>query len=544
MKYDIPKTQNAVQLVGPDKLAFNADKEVFSPGAYQILGKVEAVGLCFSDLKLLKQFSGHARKSDIINGIDPSILSEIPSYVPNDKPTIPGHETVVRICAMGNKVKGVKLNGRYLVQTDYRWLTTANSNAAFGYNFEGALQEYVLMDQRVITSPEGESMLIEASENLSASAIALAEPWACVEDAYAVVERTTLKTDGRMLVVADTTVDTEKFRDFLKAFGKPANINYQNSAEMREDSTDALYDDIIYFGSNPETIEALFAKLAVHALLNIVLCDNKLSRNVVTPVGRVHYGGIRIIGTTGSDPADAMKYIPPTGEIRPGNKIDVIGAGGPMGLMHVVRNICQGVKGVTVLAGDLDRKRLDALDKIAAGLAEKNKVRYMSYNPASDGPNSQIDYIVMMVPVPKLVAASIGNAAAGAIINIFAGIPATVSAELDLQTYIEKKLYFIGTSGSTLQDLRTILKKVESGRLDTNISVAAVASLDGAVEGIRAVENQSVPGKIIIYPACKGLGLTTLDKLLQESPQVANALTDGLWTKNAEEALLNLKGKK
>jgi hypothetical protein len=41
-------------------------------------------------------------------------------------------------------VRSVKPGDRRLVQTDYRWLKTAHSNAAFGYNFEGALQEYVL----------------------------------------------------------------------------------------------------------------------------------------------------------------------------------------------------------------------------------------------------------------------------------------------------------------------------------------------------------------------------------------------------------------
>ena len=35
-------------------------------------------------------------------------------------------------------------------QTDYRWLPTAGSSSAFGYNFEGALQQYVLLDQRVV----------------------------------------------------------------------------------------------------------------------------------------------------------------------------------------------------------------------------------------------------------------------------------------------------------------------------------------------------------------------------------------------------------
>ena len=74
--------------------------------------------------------------------------------------------------AVGSKVTSVTVGGRYLVQADFRDLKTSNSNGAFGYNFEGALQEYVLVDERVITAPDGESMLIPAPEDLSASAIA------------------------------------------------------------------------------------------------------------------------------------------------------------------------------------------------------------------------------------------------------------------------------------------------------------------------------------------------------------------------------------
>ncbi len=181
----IPKTERAVQLIGPDQLVLNESKPVPAPGPHQVLCKVEVVGLCFSDLKLLKQFTGHARKSEVISGIDKNVLAEIPSYVPGDKPTVPGHETVVRVVAAGDKVKGAKIGDRFLVQADYRWLPTAGSNAAFGYNFEGALQEYVLMDERVITSPESESMLIPVPEDIAASAIALVEPWACVDNSYA-----------------------------------------------------------------------------------------------------------------------------------------------------------------------------------------------------------------------------------------------------------------------------------------------------------------------------------------------------------------------
>jgi hypothetical protein len=71
------------------------------------------------------------------------------------------------------------------VQTDYRWLRTPGGERGFGYDLEGALQEYVLLDERIITSPEGESMLIPVPEKFSASAIALVEPWARVEDSCA-----------------------------------------------------------------------------------------------------------------------------------------------------------------------------------------------------------------------------------------------------------------------------------------------------------------------------------------------------------------------
>ncbi|MFZ0034364.1 MAG: alcohol dehydrogenase catalytic domain-containing protein [Sedimentisphaerales bacterium] len=552
---DLPTIQHAVQLVGPDKLVFNKRKEVFTPCKHQILCRIEAVGLCFSDLKLLKQFSSHVRKSEIVSGIDSDVLKEIPSYVPGKAATVPGHETVVRIEAVGPGVKDFKPGERFLVQTDYRWLRTASSNAAFGYNFEGALQEYVLMDERIITSPEGDSMLIPVSEGLSASAAALIEPWACVEDTYASAERRKLKPDGRMLIVADVNVTENTFANLFNRYGKPAQITWlskfpspaglnvtKSGTTNISQLTEAGYDDVIYFGSEPAAIEALFAKVTPHGLLNIVLCGGRFGRDIITMVGRVHYGGIRIVGTTGSDPAESMKYIPETGEIRPGDKINVIGAGGPMGTMHVIRNISQGIEGISIFAGDMDENRLAALSETVKPLAKKNNVRYRPYNPAKTKIADALDYAVLMVPMPELVAESVKNAAMGGIINIFAGLPATVTAKLSLDAYIEKQLYLIGTSGSVLKDMKRVLAKAESGRLDTNISVGAVCGLDGAIEGIHAVENRSIAGKIIVYPACKGLGLTQLAKLEEKMPQVAERLNNGLWTKQAEEKLLdNLK---
>ncbi|MHC4069734.1 MAG: alcohol dehydrogenase catalytic domain-containing protein [Planctomycetota bacterium] len=552
-KNHLPETQFAVQLVGPDKLTFNRSKKIFRPGRHQILCRVEAVGLCFSDLKLLKQFSAHARKTEIISGISGEILKEIPSYVPNEVPTVPGHESVIRIEVVGADVNSFKVGERYLVETDYRWLRNTNSNASFGYNFEGALQEYVLMDERVITSPEGESMLLPVSEKLSCSAAALVEPWACVENAYASEERCELKADGRMLIVTDAEVPENVISNLVKCYGRPESITWVSEfgepagldvriikAANISGLNNTAYDDVIYFGSDAKTAESLFDKVAPQGLMNIVLCGGKFAENVVTPVGRVHYGGIRIIGTEGTEASESMRNIPETGEIRPGDKINVIGAGGPMGAMHVIRNICQGVEGVSVFAGDVDEKRLSFISKIAGPLAIKSNIEYKPYNAKEGKPAEDFEYIVLMVPLAELVAASVENAAKRGIINVFAGVPATVKAQTNLDAYIEKQLYFIGTSGSVLEDMKVMLAKAESGRLDTNVSVAAVCGLGGAVEGIRAIENRSIAGKIIVYPACKGLQLTRLEEMREKMPEVDQCLNDGMWNKKAEQTLLEI----
>ena len=92
MSTTIPTTQYAVQLVGPGQLKLNPAKEVCRPGPHQLLARIECVGLCFSDLKLLKQFDQHPRKSGVVKGLTAEALGEMPNYVPGSQPTVPGHE--------------------------------------------------------------------------------------------------------------------------------------------------------------------------------------------------------------------------------------------------------------------------------------------------------------------------------------------------------------------------------------------------------------------------------------------------------------------
>jgi len=365
------------------------------------------------------------------------------------------------------------------------------------------------------------------------------------------------------MCIRDRDLAEDVPRNLFNRYGRPTQITWvSQSAEPAglnvaikkvasiPELKDADYDDVIYFGSNAETVEGLFAKVAARGLFNIVLCGRKFGRDIVTMVGRVHYAGIRIVGTTGAEPAESMENIPESGEIRPGDKINIVGAGGPMGMMHVMRNICEGIEGIKIFASDLDERRLATLRKIAEPLAQKKTVELKIYNPSKDEISAPVsscrrqergfDYTVLMAPISDLVSASVHTAANRGVINIFAGIPAAVTARVDLNAYIRKQLYFVGTSGSVLDDMKRILAKVESGRLDTNVCVAAVCGLDGAVEGIRAVESRLIAGKVVVYPACKGLKLTRLEDLRSQIPEVAECLTEGLWQRRAEETLLKM----
>lgn len=535
MTTTLPASQYAVQLVGPGELKLNPAKAVTKPRDHEILIKVEACGLCFSDLKLLKQFSGHARKSDVIGGLSSDVLAGIQSYVPNEKPVVPGHEVVCRIIAVGSKVKHHKVGERCLVQTDYRDLPTANSNAAFGYNFEGGLQEYCIVDERVAIDSKGERFLIPVSEEKSASAVALVEPWACVEDSYVNKERQGIKEGGRLLVVA-----SEKLPHLPKLpGGKPKEVVSIAPAEVAAQPNEG-FDDIIYFGADKATIETLSDKLAPRAIMNIVLGGKKIGAKCNIGVGRVHYGMTRWIGTTGNDAAESYHIVPATTEIRPNDTIIVIGAGGPMGQMHIIRNICSGVKGISQLGTDMDDARLASLEHKAGALAKANNAPLKLVNTTKEKVTGEFSYWALMAPVAALVGDAIAGSTKHAIINIFAGIPAPTKGDIDLDTYIAKQLYMFGTSGSVIEDMKIVLRKVESNQLDTNTSMDAVSGMKGATDGIKAIENRTLAGKIIVYPMLHELPLTPLSELKNVYPTVAAKLKNGQWNKDAEHELLRV----
>ncbi len=555
----LPASQNAVQLVGPGRLVLNRSKDVPQPGPHQIVVKVEAVGLCFSDLKLWNQFSAHPRKGEIVSGIAPEVLQQIPSYVPGELPTVPGHEVSCRIVAVGSDVTRHRVGERCLVQTDYRTLPTKGSNAAFGYNFEGGLQEYVLMDERVVVDTvTGVRALIAVSEEPSASAVALVEPWACVENSYSTTNRRTLAPRGRLLVVAEDGHAVMGLAEAAKPGQPPASVTIVAAAEVDlpwagpsvavirasdvRDLPDASFDDIVYFGASKLTIDVLNDKLAVGAIINVVLAGATIGAPVSVGVGRVHYEATRWIGTVANSAAESYVTVPPSGELRPGDTLLAVGAAGPMGQMHILRSLSADVDGLTVVGTDLDDARLRSLLAKAQPLAQANGVSLRLLNTSSQPLVGTFSYHLILVPMPSLVADAVQSSEDRGLINIFAGIAVATRHDIDLDAYIARRCYMFGSSGSVVSDMEVLLDRIATGRLDTNLSVDAVSGMAGAADGLAALQDRTMAGKIVIYPSLHEVGLLSLADLSGAFPTVASKLADGHWCLEAERELLKVAG--
>ena len=172
-----------------------------------------------------------------------------------------------------------------LVQTDYRHLPTPGSNAAFGYNFEGGLQEYVLLDERMIIEPgTGERFLIPVDEAPSGSAIALLEPWACVEASYAspralhagarAAACSSWRTPGtrsrgwRPLARRRAARHGDGGRGGRRPARRPSRRPWTSPGPAIAFAADAdglpgqSFDDIVYFGADADRIEQLQGLLA------------------------------------------------------------------------------------------------------------------------------------------------------------------------------------------------------------------------------------------------------------------------------------------
>jgi D-arabinose 1-dehydrogenase-like Zn-dependent alcohol dehydrogenase len=151
------------------------------------------------------------------------------------------------------------------------------------------------------------------------------------------------------------------------------------------------------------------------------------------------------------------------------------------------------------------------------------------------------DDVVVLAPIPAVIADAAAHLAPRGVMNIFAGVARGTIASLDLSDAYLRDVRVIGHSASTIDDLRLMLFQAETGQLSPNRSVAAVGSLGAARDGLRSVLDTAFPGKVVIYPNIQDMPLTALPDLKDRLPTVYARLRDGReWTVEAEAEFLRL----
>jgi threonine dehydrogenase-like Zn-dependent dehydrogenase len=279
------------------------------------------------------------------------------------------------------------------------------------------------------------------------------------------------------------------------------------------------------------------------------LLDTPLVQGAVSlDIGRIHYEGVRYYG--GGNDLPSVQQANARHDLLPGGEALFLGAGGPMGQMHVQRAIEISMGPRLIVVTDLDRDRLDHIERRFGDLVHRHGVQLVTFAPSQfDSPAAMkehllalapggYDDVVVMAPVARLIPEAIEYAADNAVVNVFAGVGIGNKADIQLNDLC-RGIKIIGSSGSRISDLRKVLDMVERRELNTNISVAAIGGLNAGREGLEGVNQARFPGKTVIYPQIPDLPLMSVEEAGRYVPELADKLgPSNTWTKEAEETLI------
>jgi hypothetical protein len=308
-------------------------------------------------------------------------------------------------------------------------------------------------------------------------------------------------------------------------------------------------DDIVVLGADPEIVEAVSPWLADFGVVAIV-ANKPLPRKVSVDIGRVHYNRWVYVGGADPDIARAYSDVPVRSTLKPGGRAWFVGAGGPMGRMHVQRAIQLADGPATIVCTDVSDVRLEDLCTSFEAEAKNKGIEWLCLNPLEEesyragmAPFKEggFDDVIVLAPVPAVISDAATYVAPKGVMNVFAGVARGTTAELDVSDVYLKDVRVIGHSASSIDDLKLMLSQAESGDLSPNRSVAAVGSLGAARDGLQSVYDTVFPGKVVIFPNINDMPLTALPDLKDKLPTVYAKLKDGReWTVEAEQEFLRL----
>jgi threonine dehydrogenase-like Zn-dependent dehydrogenase len=527
-------------------------------GPDQLLVRVDAVGLCYSDVKLIRQGGAHPK----LYGRD--LATE---------PTRLGHEATVTVVEVGENLREVYHHGQRLaVQPD---IYVDGRSTAYGYTIPGGLVQYHLMGPEVLDADDG-AYVIPVDDSIGYAAAALSEPWACVEAAYTQRRRLEPLAGGTMWIIGHPDDPTEY--EFSAGLEAPRRIvltdvssqvaalvkagkNPEAAVVIRDgvENLDAIdeeiaggegFDDIVVLDIvSSDLVSRIAPHIAFRGTMNLV-GTRPLDGKPPIDVGRLHYHYTAYVGNSGRDIAGSYGEARNRAELKEGGVALYVGGGGPMGQMHMQRALEQPDGPATLIASDLDDARLQVVRDRLVPMAERLGRKLVVANTADDPDSLEralqeytggrgADDVIVSVPVPAVMEDAATHMAPDGMLNLFAGVPNGSMAPLDLTQVYLGNAQFTGTSGSRIADQDRVLDKALAGQLSPQRSLAAVGGIEAAREGVQAMLDGTFAGKIMIFPQLTGLPLMGLRELGEEYPEIGQHLEGGeIWTLEAEKAMI------
>jgi threonine dehydrogenase-like Zn-dependent dehydrogenase len=290
--------------------------------------------------------------------------------------------------------------------------------------------------------------------------------------------------------------------------------------------------------------------IARRGTLNLV-GETELDGLVDTDVGRLHYDYTAYLGGRGPDIAASYGEARNRCDLRSRGTTVFVGAGGPMGLMHVQRAIQQPDGPRQIVATEVSDERLKSLEDRLAHLAESNDCELITFNSQTADQslrdfvmgitdNQGADDVVVSVPISDVMAEADTLMSSDGMLVFFAGVPNGTLAPLNLSSVYLDNAQYTGTSGLTIHDQQQVVDLAGQGALSPGSIVGAVGGMRAAKDGLRALVEGRYSGKVLIFPQIHDLPLMGIDELKEKLPDVAEKLGPGdTWNGEAEKALFD-----
>lgn len=335
--FNIPETMFALQLFGAgiENLKLNKIKTPINTEE-QLLVRMDAVGLCASDYKIILQGEKHPRMigEDLKNN-----------------PPILGHEVCFTIVIVGKNLEGkYNVGDKWTLQPDIKY---QGKGMPFGYKLKGGLAQYQVITKEVIDG----GYLIPIDKKIGYSQCAIAEPWACVFFSYRKHRDTkSVKKEGvawyigagalglmhiekgimdgaKKIIVSEA--NSERLNRVKKVLGKLAKeksveIVYIdiNKDKLEDKIKEKSVDDIFLLTPNAKALEEAMKFLAYEGYVNVFAGFSKREYgNAIINLNDMHYNNTTIIATSGSNIEDLKNILGEvsSGKINPNNDVAAVG---------------------------------------------------------------------------------------------------------------------------------------------------------------------------------------------------------------------------